>query len=303
MNVLLTGATGFLGSHLARGLLREGHDVAVIIRRTSDTRRIADILPLLTVCYLEDGIRPVFEVGHPIDAVIHAATLYGQREDSLSDILAANVSFPLQLLETALFSGVPLFINTDTFFSKTGDDYVYLDAYILSKRQFSQWCRKIAGKGVIRVVTMVLEHLYGPGDNESKFVSTLMRSLLADVPALPMTPGEQRRDFIFVDDVVSAYLTVLRHSQVVSRLDDEYDVGTGESHSVRCFAETARELCRAHTELLFGALPYRVGEIMESKADCRLLHMLGWQATVGLREGIQMTCAASGRELAEANPS
>lgn len=303
MNVLLTGATGFLGSHLAKGLLCEGHDVVILKRSTSDTRRIANILPLLTTCNLDDGVQAVFEVGQPIDAVIHAATLYGRGGESSADLLTANVSFPLHLLEVARSHGVPLFINSDTFFSRAGDDYAYLDAYILSKRQFREWCRKVADNGDIGVVTMVLEHLYGPGDNESKFVSTLMRSLLADVPALPMTLGEQRRDFIFVDDVVSAYLTVLRHSQVGSRLDDEYGVGTGEAHSVRYFAETAREVCRAHTELLFGALPYRAGEIMESKADCRALHKLGWQARTGLREGLQITCAALGKLLAEDSPS
>lgn len=300
MKVLLTGATGFLGSHLARGLLREGHDVVILTRSSSDTRRIADILPLLTICHINEGMQAVFERGQPIDAVIHAATLYGLRGESLADILDANVSFPLHLLETSRFHRVPLFINSDTFFAKASDDHAYLDAYIISKRQFREWCRKVAGD--IRVVTMVPELLYGPGDNELKFASTLIRSLMADVPLFPMTPGEQRRDFIFVDDAVSAYLTVLRHSQI-GELDDVYGVGTGEAQTVRHFAETAREVCGAHTELLFGAIPYRNGEIMESHADCRALHRLGWLAKTGLREGIQATSEALGRKLAEGNPS
>ena len=58
-------------------------------------------------------------------------------------------------------------------------------------------------------INMRLEHFYGPGDADSKFTAHVMNSCLRNVPELKLTLGEQRRDFFYIEDVVSAYLIIL----------------------------------------------------------------------------------------------
>jgi nucleoside-diphosphate-sugar epimerase len=102
---------------------------------------------------------------------------------------------------------------------------------------------------------------------------------------IELTPGEQKRDFIYIDDVVSAYMLLLEKGQNTFRFS-EYDVGSGEAVSIRRFVETAKRLSESTTDLLFGKKTYRDHEIMHSQADVGPLKMLGWTPMTSLENGI-----------------
>lgn len=128
--------------------------------------------------------------------------------------------------------------------------------------------------------------MYGEGDNQDKFVPFVLRSLLDNVPSLDLTEGEQKRDFIHVDDVAAAYVTVLLHMES-QRYFQQYDVGSGSAIRIRDFVRLAKKVTGSTTVLKFGALPYRDHEIMESHADIRPLMALGWQPERGIKDSIQ----------------
>src|ERR1041384_4204168 len=116
--VLLTGATGFLGSHLLVGLLTRGHSVVVLKRSSSSTARIADHLSRIRTHDVDRvPLEAAFEHS-PIDAVIHAATAYGRNGESAAQVDATNIAFGTELLETAAAAGVTTFVNTGTFSAK-----------------------------------------------------------------------------------------------------------------------------------------------------------------------------------------
>jgi nucleoside-diphosphate-sugar epimerase len=172
-----------------------------------------------------------------------------------------------------------------------------VSSYTLSKRQFREWLQTTAGEVV--GVNVVLEHFYGAGDNQSKFVTRVIRELLAEVPSIPLTHGEQKRDFIYIDDVVEAFVCIIDRvaSTVPSCL--EYQVGTGGSVTLREFVSIAHELCGAPpTRLDFGAVPYRSNEPMDVRVDLDPLRSLGWAPHWSLREGLAATIAAERRMLA-----
>lgn len=282
MNILLTGATGYLGSCLATAFISAGHRVVVLKRQTSDLQRLKDIQSELVLYDLEqEGMASAFHDSR-FDVVVHAATCYGRAGESPGEMFAANTAWPLQLLESAVSAQVPLFINTDTSLDRS------VNSYALSKKQFRDWGLYIAGQQKICFLNILLEHFYGPEDMESKFITQVIRRCLRSEPELPLTSGLQRRDFIYIDDVVAAYLLLLQDSAAASGFK-EYCLGSGMAVPIREVVTMIKELTGAATRLNFGAVPLRKNEVMVSKADIAALQSLGWQPRVSLADGLART--------------
>jgi nucleoside-diphosphate-sugar epimerase len=224
-----------------------------------------------------------------VDAVVHTATCYGRQNEPASTILESNVSFPLRLVETCIKYKVKNFINTDTFFSSNLSPDANLAGYSASKRQFVEWSRiAFAGSPVV-FANVRIEHLYGPGDHEFKFVSWVVRECLNNVKQLNLTSGMQQRDFIYVDDAVSAFCCLLDSMNVMATGYHQLGLGTGTVKSIRSFIEAVHNISGSTTTLNFGTLPYREHEQMLSVADNSYLISLGWKPRTDLKEGIYKT--------------
>ena len=287
MNIVLTGGTGFLGTHLLRRLLEDKHHVKVIKRTTSQVNADADV----DVEYLDIGdpaIDGKLAASGSIDAVIHLATNYGKGGLAAAvATLETNVRLPLQLLDIAYSTGCRLFISTDSFFSAKKFNYRHLAEYNLTKQQFLAWGQLMSQKlSDLAFVNMRLEHVYGPNDNHDKFIPYLLCALQSGREKIELTDGLQKRDFIYVNDVVEAYVAVLANLPRAGGFH-EFEVGTGSSMSVRELVETAAALTRSSALLDFGAISQRAGEIMNSCADNRTLTQLGWQPATDVSTGLQ----------------
>jgi nucleoside-diphosphate-sugar epimerase len=282
MRLLLTGATGYFGSHAARALLAAGHRVAAIRRAASRLDRLGQAAERIDWYDAEGGWEAALARGG-VDAVAHAATCYGRAGESTATVLQANLVFPVRLLDAARAHGVRWFVNLDTSVPRT------LNAYARSKKQFAEWGRGAAESGGPGFVNLVYEHFYGPGDDPGKFTSRVVRDCLGGAAELLLTEGEQRRDFIYIDDAVSAFVHVVER---LDRLDGpvhELPVGSGAAVRLRDFVETVHRLSGSRAALRWGAVPYRPGEPMLSQADLEPLRRAGWSPRVGLEEGIGRT--------------
>jgi CDP-paratose synthetase len=286
MKVLVTGATGYLGSNLVRKFFERGFEVVIIKRSFSNTQRIKDILPYLTFydidkCNLEDSFRNEVR----FDAVIHTATCYGRKNESFNTIFETNICFPIKLLELASRYHVTMFLNTDTILNKD------INAYALSKNQFVDWGEIYAQSHKIKFINIKLEHFYGPGDDDSKFTTYIIKNCMNNTCEINLTAGEQKRDFIYIDDVVSAYLVILK--AMIYKKDDisEFELGSGMTISIRDFVQLVHKITGSKTVLNFGFLPYRQNEKMESKANIQSLYLLGWECKTSLTEGLKKTIA------------
>lgn len=278
--ILLTGATGFLGSHLCRSLHAAGHTVIILKRSFSDIWRIADILDKVK-CYDVDCVKleKAFKE-NSIDSILHTATSYGRKGESLSTIAATNLFFPLKLMELALAYNADAFVNTDTVAAGS------LNPYALSKKQFSMWLEHFSDR--MKVINVRLEHMYGPGDDVSKFITYLIKNMFHNKP-LDLTPGEQKRDFVFIDDVVSAYVTLLECVKGLPKKFHEFDVGSGCPIKIRKIVEMTQGIIQSQSKINFGAIPYRPNEIMASASDIEPIKSLGWTPHTSLREGLMKT--------------
>lgn len=288
--ILLTGATGFLGSNLLPRLLREGFDVVVLKRSFSNVARIVDLLPQVSAFDIDRiPLQRVFEERR-VHVIVHCATNYGRRAVQPTVITEANLTLPLHLLQLAAPHGVRGFVNSDTILDKR------INNYSLSKSHFVDWMRLLSHE--MTCVNAALEHFYGPHDDRTKFATYIVTSLLDAVTRIELTPGQQRRDFVHVDDVVDAFLCIIRFALEAPRGFHRFDIGTGTSIPIREFVETAREVVGNTTTVLdFGALPYREGEVMESTADIAPLRARGWKPRVALRDGLARMVEAERRGL------
>lgn len=285
MQVLITGATGFIGSHLLKACLANHWDVIVLKRSSSDTSRISSYLDQVK-CYDLDrkDLQKIFEE-NKIDQIIHLATSYG-RDGDLQAVFESNFVLPKNLLDLSVKFGVKRFINTDSFSSKQ-EGLDYLKAYHSSKRMFREWGQLIVEQGSVDFISVFLQHPYGPSDNPNKFVSFIIRELLNEVPHIDLTAGLQLRDFIYISDVISAFTCLIASEKIEFK---EIDLGTGESNSIKTFVEQIKELANnTVTELRFGALPTRKNEILHADIDNSGLRKLGWEPRKTLRQGILST--------------
>ncbi|MDA8243420.1 MAG: NAD(P)-dependent oxidoreductase [Elusimicrobia bacterium] len=280
--ILLTGATGFLGSNLLGTLTADGYDIMVLARRSSDLSRLKAPPGKLRVVYAEDCDYEALFRESRIDAVVHCATNYGRRMDFPVSVLEANLMLPLKLLQIGQASGLKCFLNTDTILDKR------VNYYSLSKSQFRDWLKLYSGK--LACVNVSLEHFYGPDDDDSKFVTWAVQALINGSPKLELTPGYQKRDFIYIDDVCGAFSAVLRNCLLKGSGFYSYEVGSGEPVTIRDFVALIKRLARNEaTALDFGAIPYRENEVMEHATDLSGVMALGWRPKVSLRDGLART--------------
>lgn len=284
-NILLTGATGFIGSQILNRLIEKRYQVVVLLRPTSDIWRIAHLKDSFIPCTIVDPAMEFDDVlrKNSIDTIIHTATEYG-RNSQLSSVLLGNVIFPVKLMEAGLRNGLKNFINTDTFLCKDSYNGSYLKDYADSKTMLRAYLKKFSSQ--IQVDNLILEHPYGEYDAEGKFVPMIIKSLLENRETLELTSGEQKRDFVYVADVVEAFITVLEKGNDTVNGFSEYEVGTGSSIRVREFVERVAKVIGSNTQLHFGALQNRAGEPQNSRANTAKLAALGWKPGYDLETAI-----------------
>ena len=291
MKILLTGASGFLGSALARRWASQGHSLVLLLRPHSELRRLAGVAGAAEVIRCATGAEAAAALSRcRPDIVVHTACSYGRDGEPPLSIFESNLQLGLHLLDAALAlrgAGPIPFVNTGTVLAPE------LSLYALSKQQLSAWGLRLASDSPDRLhfLDLRLQHMYGPGDHAGKFTAHVITSCLRNEPELRLTAGEQRRDFIYIDDVVDAYDVVV-HQAAQLAPSASIDVGSGDAPSVREFVEQVHLLCGSSTRLLFGAVPYRAGEAMLCRADTTMLRRLGWAPRHSLLEGLQRTLAA-----------
>ncbi|CEN53967.1 NAD-dependent epimerase/dehydratase family protein [Capnocytophaga canis] len=287
--ILLTGATGFLGSHLLKALVKRNYKVIALKRSTSNMWRLAGYESMFISYDIDkQPLRQVFEE-NKIDVIIHTACVYGRKGEGMQEIIKTNLLFGVELLNLGGSYGVDFF-NTGSFFTTGVLSYDYLSYYTLSKKQFEDWLKIESNK--MKVVNLKLQHMFGEQDDESKFTSWIVSQIKSERGEIKLTKGEQKRDFIHIDDVVSAYMVCLEKLNQFKGFTS-VDVGTGKLTTIRNFVEQVKRSYEQkigkviQTSLNFGVVPYRQGEIMEVEVDNSKLLTLGWIPKVSLKEGVK----------------
>jgi CDP-paratose synthetase len=285
LNILITGAGGFLGSALARKLGGMDHQVSLLVRKNSDLYRLTDLSTYkIGRCETDQEITQFISDVSP-DAVIHTACCYGRNGESTLKIIDSNLRFGALILNAINGLGKKVsFINAGTVLSRDASFYA------LTKIQFEELGAYISNTSnqSIQFINIKLQHMYGPGDDASKFTSYVINSCKNNVLTLPLTLGEQKRDFIYIEDVVEAYAMIIESLELLNGFE-QIELGSGTAPRLRDFVEIVHKLTDSKTELLFGKIPYRENDAMCMVANINALKKIGWIPKFDIAAGVKKT--------------
>ncbi|MCX7738950.1 MAG: NAD(P)-dependent oxidoreductase [Hydrogenothermaceae bacterium] len=283
--ILITGITGFLGSYLAYRFLDRGYKVVGLKRSFSNIWRISDISGEIVLYDIDKADLTLIFKENKVDFVLHTATSYGRKKESISSIVEANLLFPLKLLELSIFFDVKVFFNTDTMLNK------FVSPYSISKKQFLEWLSYFSKS--VKVVNLRLEHIYGPKDDDNKFVIWLISQLFGEANEINLTEGKQMRDFIYIEDVIDAYEIVVSNESFFKESFNEIDIGSGNLLTIKDFVLTVYETVKKYKyiekKMNFGAVPYRENEFIDIEKNLTPIYSLGWKPKTTIKEGLQKT--------------
>jgi len=268
MRALVTGATGFIGTHLCKRLLADGHEVTAL----SHTEQ--DILGFV------GNTKP--------DIVFHLATyfVYNHRPDDIESLVTGNILFPLKLIDAMARCGVKHLINTGSIWQTLGgirNNPVCLQS--ATKDAVETLIRFYANSGNLGVITLHLTDTYGPNDKRRKLF-TVLHEAADSGETLRMSEGQQQLSLVHIDDVIAAYIRAAEEIKDYRAAHSCYEVKAKPSEwkSLREIVELYSTISGKKINVEWGAKPYREREPMFVEGVYSNID--GWNPKITLEEGL-----------------
>lgn len=291
--IMITGATGYIGSHVTKKLIENGYQVCALIRQTSDIHKYP--LPSSVSYAVHDGttasIVEIFHEWKP-DCVIHLAARFIAEHQSpqVETLLEDNIVFSTQIFEGMKASGCPYIINTTSSWEHyQGEPYNPVCLYAASKRAVTDILKYYCEAAHITAVTLCIYDTYGPGDLRGKLIGKFFE-IAESGAALPMSEGRQQINYVYIDDVAGAYLRAVEIMEQQTENMRTYYLRSEEKVTLRELSLLFEKAVHKQLHIEWGKRPYRAREVMEvySGGEC----LPGWKAKVSLEEGLQRIAEA-----------
>jgi nucleoside-diphosphate-sugar epimerase len=295
--VLVTGAGGFIGASLARRLIRDGDDVHLLVHPGCDLWRLDGISDGASVYEgrLEDAdtVRRVLARVNP-ERVFHLAAhgAYPAQRD-VEQMIEANVMGTINILEAALSIGVDHFVQAGTSSEYGHKDHPPVEtealepqgAYAVTKATAALYCCARGRATGARVCTLRLYSAFGPWEEPSRLMPTLALRGLEDGDLPQLVSPSVARDFVYIDDVVDAFLAAAEGAQEPGSV---YNIGTGIQTTLGEVVEIARRVLRINREPIWSTMPDRDWDTTVWVANAgAAARDLGWRPKVDVESGFR----------------
>ena len=295
--VLVTGGAGFVGARVVRQLLKQGREVALLLRPGSDTRRLGDLVARCTV--LRGDMGELAAMREPLarfapEALLHLAWEGVKGADRNSPIQLENVKSSIELYCLTESIGCRHFVGLGSqaeyglLSGRIGEAAPTrpTSAYGAAKLATGLLLERTAAASGRPFAWLRLFSSYGPDDDPSWLIPYMIRSLLAGQrPSL--TRAEQVWDYIHVDDVAAALIATLDANAC-----GVFNLGSGLARPLRNIMSTLRDAIDPSLPLGFGELAYRPDQVMHLEADITALtSVTAWRPKIALEDGLASTIA------------
>lgn len=311
--VLVTGGSGFIGSHLVRCLLEAGASVAVIVRYGNIVKniRLADSWSCLHVIEADLRNRGALQAIRRFDPelVFHLAAYQdvGQSFSQIEECFDVNAKGTANLFDACEGASRFVYVATSEVYGfQTGVPFVEsmepkpLSPYAVTKYAGEMFCRmkqRMSPRGAIVILRPF--NAFGPYQSTKAIIPELILKSLRHQP-VRTTPAEQTRDFNYVTNLVDGMLLAAEHPDPP---EGPINLAGGEEIAIRDLAHRVVELTGSDSRLEIGAFPYRPNEILRMCGDSTLARQaLGWSPRVNMDEGLRITIGWYRDQIARGNP-
>ncbi len=297
--ILITGGSGFVGAGIVRKLVREKWDVHVILRKGSSLQRISDIADKIKIHYdllhKSRELSALMKKKSPF-AIYHLAThgAYPNQHDAQT-MIDINVKGTMNLLQSLVGIDYKHLIVAGSSSEYGGKDNPmketdYLEPnnfYAATKAAQTLLCQAFAKKYKKSVAILRLFSVYGPAEEKGRFVRSVIESVLSNKKIL-LASGKEARDFIFIEDVVRAFLHTTKQKK---RFDGEiFNIGTGIETTTHQLASHIVSLVGRNIPIQRNAYQGRSWDVYHWRADMtKTNRILRWKPSYSLDQGLAET--------------
>lgn len=296
----MTGANGYIGSFLIERLVKAHKDVRLFVR-SPNRSSLAGTYPNLEV-FEGDILNPadLAEAMADVNIVFHLAGRGSPVSpvESDADLLQVNVTGTLHVLNAAVEAGVRrvVYASSAAVYGDSTDNpkresmtLMPSSTYAVSKIGAEHLCSMIHRRGTVETVVLRLFNVYGPRQTgpgqDDKLVPRVIRSIQTGDAITLRGDGEQTRDFVYIDDVVDAFV---RAGNVAGAAGTIINVGTGQPVSIKSVVAMIANTLGVSPKI--GREPAIDGEVMAATADVTLCDsVLGWSPGISMADGIAAT--------------
>lgn len=298
--VLVTGGSGFIGSHLVHRLVQQGAEVAVTVRygnvvKNERLRGVWGSIHVLEADLRNRGALAQIKDFNP-RVVFHLAAYnhVGESFVQVEECFDVNAKGTANLLDTCTGIDKFVYVSTSEVYGLQ-DSVPFIESmcpqpispYAITKYAGELYCRmkqRMAGSVPIAVVRPF--NAFGPYQSSKAIIPELILNCLHGKP-IRTTPGEQTREFNFVGNLVDG---MIRAAEVAGTIEGPVNLASGEETQIAALIRKIAELTETRSKVEIGALPYRPTEIWRMSGDrTRAETLLGWKPAISLEEGLKIT--------------
>ena len=288
---IITGATGYIGSHVLKYLLSKGWDIHIVADPKFGYDAIEDVRSQIDIFEYNGEINSLIDYFQIVnaDVVFHlaAAVITNYKPEQVPVLIQSNIQFGTEILEAMKASSTRMIVSTGSYWQNyNSDNYNPVDLYAATKEAFEKIVQLYVDAFNFRHVNLRLFDVYGEDDKRPKLWNILKKIAGTD-EILEVSPGEQMLDMVHISDVCTAYeaayYLMLESTDIKNKT---FGVMTGNQHSLKSIIALYEQMMGKKMNVHFGGRAYKEREVMVPYKHYNVLP--NWNAKVMIDKGLTL---------------